>query len=502
MKKIIYAFAVILLAITAACTNDPIEINTVGKLHGLTVNVNTQSMYDEFEITSAIRDVMRDQDYAIGIYSFLYDSNGNLVGETSSHQFTYNNTATNFDGLLDGSYTLITVETMVDPDNNNESPCWSFKDVEKLSTIQISQDEYEIYYPFVVGVSTQKFVVNDNDISLAVTPKAIGSLVQFYFLNFDKSTHKQVGFATNDVIASYRLDPSLGRNDRYSSDLTDSDHIILRCEKNIDGDNIGGSRYILETSIQYQYCFVKAENEGNGTWTHYLSNEGTTSLEDGKVYYGGFYYVDGNTVPKSYFGDNSGFRDWYTQASTSNKDNSLIPQALSMNWGSSVTNVQAAMNGYTMTTGTSGRAVAQSDGSYMIDYSGKGKESRILYFFTSATTGLFEADVQFSKTSVSSSEILTYLNANYTYLAEESGTYMYYTSDYKTYVLFFEIDGVWTIGFVDVSYLSNSGAKANLPRYDMQHTETAMTLSNLASKTKKSLYKSSIIDNPIKRIEK
>lgn len=463
MKKI-YAIAAFLLALTSACTNDDIEITTVGNLHTLTANINTQSMYDEFDLTSNIREVMRDQDYSIGIFTFLYDSNGNIISSKRSQQFNFNNIAEEFTSLTDGSYTLVTVETLVDPDLDNEAPDWSINDIDKLSTIQISQDSYEVFYPFVLGVSTNEIVVRDSDPTLSITPKAIGSLIQLRFLNFDKSTHTKVGFATNDIITSYRLNPNLSRNDRYNTDLTKSGYINLRCKRDIDSDNIGATRYILESSIQYRFCYVKAEDEGTSTWTNYESNEGNCVLEDGKTYYGGFYFVNSNTVPKSYFGDNSGFRSWYTEVTASNTDNGLIPSSISMNWGTSVGNVQTSMNGYTLTTGTSERAVLQDDGSYKIEYSGKGKESKILYFFTSATTGLFEADVQYGKASVSSSDILAYLNANYVYLVEESGTYMYCTSDYKTYVLFFEADDLWNIGFVDVNYISNSNVKAQLPR--------------------------------------
>lgn len=489
MKKIFYAFAVILLGFASACTNDDIEITTVGRLHSLTANINTQSVYDEFDLTSDIREIMRDQDYSIGIFTFLYDSNGNLIAEKASQQFTFNNIAENFNDLLEGSYTLVTVETLVDPDMNNQAPDWSFNGTEKLSTLQILQDSYEVFYPFVIGVSTSDVIINDGDKSIAVTPKAIGSLIQLRFLNFDKSTHVQVGFATNDIIASYRLDPSLSRNDRFSTDLTKSGYINLRCERDIDSDNIGATRYILESSIQYRFCYVKAENEGTGTWTNYGSNEGTVVLEDAKTYYGGFYFINSNTVPKSYFGDNSGFRDWYTQVTTTNTDTGLVPSSVSTNWGGSVTSVQTAMNGYTLTTGSSGRAILQEDGSYMIDYSGKGKESKILYYFTSATTGLFEADVQYNKSTVSSSEILTYLNANYTYLAEESGTYMYYTSDFKTYVIFFEVNGVWNIGFVDVNYVNNSSIKAYIPCRVTGNAVTRCTVQN-REVTKSSLNKS------------
>ena len=97
--------------------------------------------------------------------------------------------------------------------------------------------------------------------------------------------------------------------------------------------------------------------------------------------------------------------------------------------------------------------------------------------------------MQYNKSTVSSSEILTYLNANYTYLAEESGTYMYYTSDFKTYVLFFEVNGVWNIGFVDVNYVNNSSIKAYIP---CRVTGNAVTRSTVQNRevTKSSLNKS------------
>lgn len=501
MKKIFYAFAVILLGFASACTNDDIEIKKVGKLHSLTVNINTQNVYDEFDITSNIRELLRDQDYSIGIFTFLYDSNGNLIAKKASQQYTFNNIAETFNDLLESSYTLVTVETLVDPDLKNQAPNWSFEGTEKLATLQISQDSYEVFYPFVIGVSTFDVIINDGDKSISVTPKAIGSLIQFHFLNFDKSTHVKVGFATNDIIASYRLDPNLSSNDRFSTDLTKSGYINLRCIRDVDSDNIGATRYVLESSIQYRYCFIKAEDDGTTTWTNYKGNVGTVVLENAMTYYGGFYYINSSTVPKSYFGDNSGFREWYTQVTTSNNDNGLVPSSVSMNWGGSVTSVQTAMNGYTLTTGSSGRAIIQDNGSYMIDYSGKGKELKILYYFTSATTGLFEADVQYNKSTVSSSEILTYLNANYTYLAEESGIYMYCTSDFKTYVMFFEVNGLWNIGFVDVNYVNNSNIKAYMSRrFAAGNVITRSTIQNI-EETKPSLNKPLKTGIPYKNVK-
>ena len=90
-----------------------------------------------------------------------------------------------------------------------------------------------------------------------------------------------------------------------------------------------------------------------------------------------------------------------------------------MNWGGSVNNAQSFMNGYSMTLGKTGQAILMSDGSYEIDYKGKGKESLISYSFKTQSTGLFEVDVRYSKSTVTKNEIMNYLTANYTYITNQ-----------------------------------------------------------------------------------
>lgn len=459
MKKIIYAIIALLTMAISSCSNEDIEIKTVGKLYNLTYNINTQNVYDEFKLTDNIREILREQSWALGVTSLIYDKEGNLVDKKFSHQFNFNNIKEEFEGLTEGAYTVISIETLVNPDYGYDANDWSIKGEEKISTLEIYQASYEVYYPFVLGVCTNNVTIT-KDQSLNAMPKAIGSLFNFYWIGFDKSTHIEVGFATNDILDTYKLDPALSRMDRYCTNLTSVGYINIRAERDVKGQNlISAARYMLEESIDWVFCFKKAENNGTPTWTNYHSNTGKMSLEDGKIYYAGMCYVDESTVCKTYIGDESGFMTWY-QSLNKTENNSLVPD-LCMTWGSSVNNVQSAMKDYTLTLGTSGKAVQMEDGSYEINYAGKGKESKISYSFTSATTGLFETDIQYSKSSVSSSELLEYLNSKYVYLADESGTYMYCTNDYTTFVLFFEINGVWNLGFVDANYISNMDTKLN-----------------------------------------
>lgn len=143
---------------------------------------------------------------------------------------------------------------------------------------------------------------------------------------------------------------------------------------------------------------------------------------------------------------------WYKSLTTAN---TLVPD-LYMTWKGSVTNVQSFMNGYTMTLGKSGQAVLMSDGSYEIDYKGKGKESLISYSFKTQTSGLFEVDVRYSKNTVTKNEIMNYLTANYNYLASQDETYMYMSADGNTVVMFFTVADEWNLGFVDMNYVNSS----------------------------------------------
>ena len=90
MKKIFFAMVAVCAMLFSACSNDEIEITGIGKTHELTVNVNTQNVYDTFGITDVIKSVVRDGDIRIGVISFLYDSNGDFVDWQTNTLTTFN----------------------------------------------------------------------------------------------------------------------------------------------------------------------------------------------------------------------------------------------------------------------------------------------------------------------------------------------------------------------------------------------------------------------------
>ena len=469
MKKYSYLILALLSVLFASCSNDEIKITRIDPSHDLTLNISTSPLYDAFG-RSDYENVWLSSSYSyqVGVFTFVYDEKGDLVDKASSFIKTFQNIRQSYN-LIEGNYTVVTVETLVDANNNYKSDYWTIDGTDKLSTIKLldNGEESFVYWDGVVGVATKEITVT-GDKTEDVRPEPLGSLLDIVAMNFDKSSYDFLAFNTKNVPIGCMLSPSATEQYIYDEYY---DRNVWGYRGYFYTDEFSSTEsktiYLLESG-EINWCFGPS-NVVDGyieSWYPYPGTNARYTIEAGKSYEALIRYKGEGSGCDAYMGTHSEVLNWYNNLEPIGGNN-LIPD-LYMSWGGTVANVQSAMSGYTLTTGSSGRAVSQNDGSYMIAYNGMDKESKILYFFTSATTGLFEADVQYSKSSVSSSDILTTLNSNYIYLAEDSGYYMYCTSDYKTYVLFFEVDDVWNVGFVDVNYLSNSSAKRYIPRQNVE----------------------------------
>lgn len=496
MKKIIFGALALVTLLVMSCKNDEIDIQKVDPNHTLTLSIASSPLYDTFG-RSDYENVWlsRSYNYYVAITSLVYNSSGELVDSTSSYIKTFQNAEQKFN-LVEGNYTVVTYETLVDGDNGYVSDYWTLDGAKNLSTVMIKNNEKEDYilWDGVIGVAS-KSVSLSSDKTESLSPSAIGSLLSIEIANFDKSDYDIVMLETKNVPVGYMLSPNSAEKYVYSEYLERNTWHWRGYFFN-DSDSFESDEtttvYILESG-NINWCFGPStvDSEGNiAGFNAYPNNSSYYNFQDGGDYYAYCRYRGAGKGCDAYIGTYSEMQTWYNNLDP--LDSNLVPE-LYMSWGGNVSTVQSFMSGYIMTTGSSGRAVSQDDGSFLIDYKGKGKESKIMYYFASATTGLFEADVQYNKTAVSSSEILAYLNSNYVYLAEESGTYMYCTSDYKTYVLFFEVNGVWNVGFVDVNYMNSSNVKGNISRQKNGKSNAVSDISDGIKMTK------TIRNKPIKK---
>lgn len=449
MKKILYSLIAVLAMVMSSCSNDDIEVIKTG---GVTVNVNTQGVYNDFDISDNISDFIRDEDYGIKVFSFLYDKNGKLLDKNETLQFNYNTVSFTYNGLPQGDYTLLLVETLVDG-NTGESSFWKFENTENLAEIRVAQMRNEVLFPFVLGVCTELISIGEKDQMISFTPKGIGSMIQFYAFDFAKSNFVDVGFGTDDIIKYYMFNPKLSHSERFYTGKTTSDVFRLRGGSKIDATPyVNRTLYVLEDAIDYSFRFTENEEDSNNnSWTAYKGNMGHANLEDGKTYHAGFYYVDESTVPMCFFGeDETDFLSWYDSSVSK-----ILMPLLYTSWGGTVENVQSFMSLYSMTLGKWGKAELMDDGSYEIDYKGKGKTSMITYSFKAQTAGLFEVDIRYPKTKVTKNEIMSYLNENYNFVLSQDDIYMYMSADGKTVVSLLTVENEWNVSFIDMDYLSS-----------------------------------------------
>ena len=79
--------------------------------------------------------------------------------------------------------------------------------------------------------------------------------------------------------------------------------------------------------------------------------------------------------------------------------------------------------------------------------------------FCGLYTGLYESDIYYKKGDVTRDELYNYLDKNYTLVNSVDDTYLFVTSDSKTYVLFITTDDGWGVGYLDVNSVSTSANK-------------------------------------------
>jgi len=243
MKKF-FSFLFALMAIMSSCTNDDIGTYNIGYI---TYNVNTQNVFDDFNATSTIRNRFLSGEYGdfhLGIYTYIYDKDGNLVDKKVSYTKTFGIETYEF-ALTNGSYTAVSIEMIVDKDDNYQSPRFELKGTEKLSTIEVAYRTYtgsdgaSYYYSTslwyqCIGVAVNSFNVSASLSTLTATPKPIGVIVNCSFYNFNNSTYNYLLLRTKNAPIGRYLDPSKTGDERFRYDILSSYNItsLIQLEYN------------------------------------------------------------------------------------------------------------------------------------------------------------------------------------------------------------------------------------------------------------------------------
>lgn len=517
MKKY-YFLLVVLMAILTSCTNDDIGTYNIGKF---TYNINTQPVFDDFNATSTIKNRFLSGeygDYHLGVYTYIYDKDGNLVDNKVSYTKTFGTETYEFT-LKSGSYTAVSVEMIVDKDDDYKSPRFELKGTEKLSTIEVAYRTYKgtdgaIHYYSTslwyqcIGVAVNTFSVGASFSTFSAVPKPIGVIINCSFFNFNNSTYDYLLLRTKNAPIGRYLDPTKSGDDRFKYEsYNEGNNVTVRenIHKATLDEEEGMDVYLLEEGADMD-CRLGARHYPDNWYTNGRRN----SFEDGNTYYAGLYYIGGTESGGSdlyggIFDNINDYNSWYNVAKTMSQATSLTALIEPYTtWGSSVSAVQSNMTGYTLTVGSAGKAVLASNGtSYYIQYSAQSPVAGIQYEFSSETTGLTESDVFYIKTAVSQDKILELLNAQYTFITEYEGSYMYMTKDEKSYVMMIPLEDYFVVGYVDPSSISSSNASAfkNMERAMKQGINDVLSINKLENAVMTSAFSPNVIDSRLCRMK-
>ena len=248
MKKYLLSILALVGLFATSCSNDDIVVESNNSIE---FTVNTSDLYKTFDIEDEIEDAIRDKKQCITVTNLIYDNeSGTLVKEIKSSVFALNNIKESIE-LNSGAYTIISVQSLGNPNKDGNYARWEISDKENLSSVNIKPNSKKIYFLNVIGVSTKSITVNGKE-TITITPEAIGSLVNIYYCNFDLSNYVNLGFYTKDITTKYLLDPSVTRDNRFVIDLSSSGQINIREERENAWEEVDNcTLYLLENRINF-----------------------------------------------------------------------------------------------------------------------------------------------------------------------------------------------------------------------------------------------------------
>lgn len=452
MKKILFLlFAIV--ALFSSCTNDEIEVNTYSDF---TYRVSTQSVYDDFNISEDFKNRLLSGSYNIGVFTYIYDELGVLVASDSVFTKTFGKIEQSFSEIPTGDYTAITVEMLVDANNDYKSESWILIGQDNLSTLQIANRTYLAYWYSAVGVSQQQIKVEQgNGQVFEITPRAIGCIIETYVMNFDKSNYAYVALFTKDEPKGRFLSPSyIGEDrfyyDKYNEEITWSARGSFYPYNGLSEVEHRDFYILEEGNIRYCYGGMSKDENGNliNSFITYPNSNTRFHMEDGNTYYGMFSYVGyPDDCKAGMFNTFEEAQEWYRSLTLNFND---CPEPC-LQWGVSATNVNSYMESQGLRMLEDG--VETEDELYWSYYENSKGTVGYEYQFTMDKASLLAVFMLYSTEAYKLEDILADLKSKYEFFGDDGydetlGGYFFYTKDGSTMLLLYEENDTYEVLYI------------------------------------------------------
>lgn len=406
MKKYIYLAIALVIGVFASCTDkDDIEIIMH---HDVVLNINTQKMYEPWGIDNYTTFLGSNKSYGIGVTSFVYSEDGSLVASASNTISTFQNVSQTFSNIEDGKYTVITIETMANLEDEEKPAKYEFEGIDNIDSLRIvTKSRSQITWPFVIGKTINKIELKKSDV-VDITPEPVGALIVFSYSNFEKSHYNYLSLSVKNQADGLYLSDSKDIKYYYKEYLPQDTWSGLGYFHSYD-DVIPAKGnqtfYTFETGNR-MFLFGGAKDmfvNGN-TYFDYTTNNFTFNIEDGVQYFAYCYYKGKPTVLDTFLGTFEDWKTWYM-----NLDRAMNPiyKDPCTNWGASVSYVKSFMKGYNLRLD-----ITEYEGGAAMIFDGMYSENFIEYDFENSKTGLYQVWVCVLEDDATLEEIMALMNAS------------------------------------------------------------------------------------------
>lgn len=422
MKKYIYLAIALVMGVFTSCTDkDDIEIIMH---HDVVLNINTQKMYEPWGINDYTTFLGSNKSYGIGVTSFVYSEDGSLVASASNTISTFQNVSQTFSNIEDGKYTVITIETMANLEDEGKPAKYEFEGIDNIDSLRIvTKSRSQITWPYVIGKTINKIELKKSDV-VDITPEPVGALIEFAYSNFEKSHYNHLALSVKNQADGLYLSDAKDIKYYYKEYLPQNTWSGLGYFHSYD-DVIPAKGnqtfYTFETGNR-MFLFGGAKDMwvNENTYYDYTTNNFTFNIEDGVQYCAYCYYKGKPTVLDTFLGTFEDWKTWYV-----NLDRAMNPiyKDPCTNWGASVSYVKSFMKGYNL-----GHDITEYEGGAAMIFDGMYSENYIEYDFENSETGLYQAWVCVLEEDATLEEIMALMNASdyeYDDYYEEGNYYLY-----------------------------------------------------------------------------
>lgn len=406
MKKYIYIAIALVMSVFSSCTDkDDIEIIMH---HDVVLNINTQKMYEQWGINNYTTFLGSNKSYGIGVTSFVYSEDGSLVASASNTISTFQNVSQTFRNIEDGKYTVITIETMANLEDEEKPAKYEFEGIDNIDSLRIvTKGRSQITWPYVIGKTINKIELKKSDV-VDITPQPVGALIEFAYSNFEKSHYNYLALAVKNQADGLYLSDSKDIKYYYKEYLPQNTWPGLGYFHSYD-DVIPAKGnqtfYTFETGNR-MFLFGGAKDMWvNGNLKYdYTTNNFAFNIEDGVQYCAYCYYKGKPTVLDTFLGTFEDWKTWYV-----NLDRAMNPiyKDPCTNWGASVSYVKSFMKGYNLELD-----ITEYEGGAAMIFDGMYSENYIEYDFENSETGLYQAWVCVLEEDATLEEIMALMNAS------------------------------------------------------------------------------------------